>query len=59
MMLYNVQAEISRRERDSKLDSSIEKLERRLENLEKILTDGKERAVKESYARRTEKKYNG
>ena len=59
MMLYNVQAEISRRERDSKLDSSIEKLERRLENLEKTLTDGKERAVKESYARRKEKKDNG
>lgn len=59
MMLYNVQAEISRRERDSKLDSSIEKLERRLENLEKTLTNGKERAVKESYARRKEKKDNG
>lgn len=59
MMLYNVQAEISRRERDSKLDSSIEKLERRLKNLEKTLTNGKERAVKESYARRKEKKDNG
>ncbi|MCE7738860.1 MAG: hypothetical protein KAU62_06395 [Candidatus Heimdallarchaeota archaeon] len=56
MMLYNVQAEISRRERDSKLDSSIEKLEGRLENLEKAITDEKERAVKESHARRKGKK---
>ncbi|MCG3261096.1 MAG: hypothetical protein H7644_15175, partial [Candidatus Heimdallarchaeota archaeon] len=56
MMLYNVQAEISRRERDSKLDSSIEKLEGRLENLEKALTDEKERAVKNSYARRKGKR---
>lgn len=59
MMLYNVQAEISRRERDSKLDSSIEKLERRLEDLEKTLTDEKERSVKESHARRKGKKDSG
>jgi hypothetical protein len=39
MTLYNVQAEISRRERDSKLDSSIEKLETRLDELEKTLND--------------------
>ncbi|MHA1217157.1 MAG: hypothetical protein ACTSSN_01230 [Candidatus Heimdallarchaeaceae archaeon] len=56
MLLYSVQAELSRRERDTKLDSTIEKLEKRLEDLEKILTDEKERAIKESHARRKEKK---
>ncbi|MHA1953985.1 MAG: hypothetical protein ACW96U_08575 [Candidatus Heimdallarchaeaceae archaeon] len=56
IMLYNVQAELSGRERDTELDSTIERLEKRLERLEKILTDVKERAVKESVARRKGKK---
>jgi len=55
MLLSNVQAEISRRERESKLDSSIEKLEKRLEGLEKTMSDEKEKSVRESYARRKEK----
>jgi hypothetical protein len=56
MMLYNVQAEISRRERDTQLDLTIEKLEERLKSLEKILSDETERAVRESAARRKAKR---
>ena len=55
MMLYNVQAELSRRERGTELDSTIEKLEKRFENIEKILANEKKRIAKEN-ATRSKKK---
>jgi len=47
--LFMVEAEISRRERESVQERNIDRLEKRLEELEKSLKDEKERAVRVAF----------
>ncbi len=54
ILLYNVEAELSRRKREMALDSDVEQLEKRIEELEKSLVDERTREVKRSYARKME-----
>lgn len=63
ILLYNIESELSRRKREMALDSDVEQLEKRIEELEKSLVDERTREVKrvyakkmEDYSRRTEKK---
>ncbi len=52
ILLYNVEAELVRRKREKALDTDVERLEKRIEELEKSLVDEKTREIKRSYARR-------
>ena len=56
ILLYNVEAEITRRERETVHEREIKNLERRLAELEKAMKDEKLRAVKQSAERRKGKK---
>ncbi|MCE7742807.1 MAG: hypothetical protein GOP50_10170 [Candidatus Heimdallarchaeota archaeon] len=47
ILLYTVEAELSRRERETAQERDFERLEKRLEELEKTMTDEKLRHVKE------------
>ena len=56
ILLYTVEAEIARRDRETSMERKIEKLEKQAKELEKSLTDEKLRKVKRSSARRKGKK---
>jgi len=56
MLLYSVEAELARREREIALDQDVAKLEKRLVELEKTMKDEKLREVKRSAERRKVKK---
>ena len=58
MLLYSVEAELARRERETALDQDVAKLEKRLAELEKTLKDEKLLEVKRSVERRKVKKDN-
>ena len=56
ILLYSVEAELARRERETALDQDVAKLEKRLAELEKTIKDEKLREVKRSAERRKVKK---